>query len=141
MWRKAIVTLAAALVTGCAQIPPTQQEIQAKQFETVGDMAVIYIVRGNPDLSTHGAPLGLDGMSGVTTYPGTFVRWVVAPGQHRIAGMFGDNASITLQTQAGGIYYVRQSVIGWRSPMSFLQLVSPEVGQGYARLGTLIPVN
>jgi len=140
MWRILIVALAALLAAACAQVPPSPQEIQAKKYESVPGKAVIYLVRGDPDLSTQGAPLTLDNRGSVTTYPGTFVRWVVDPGPHTISGMFGDSGKIELQTAAGSINYVRQSVTGVQTPTSFLQAVGPQDGQGYVNLATMIPV-
>ncbi len=140
MWRVLLIAVAMA-VAGCAQLPPSPQEIQAKRFQSVPDKSVIYVVRSHPDLRDMPAPLVLGDRGGVTTYPGTFTRWEVDPGTHRIAGLAGDSGQITLNTQAGRIYYVRQMVTGWRSPSSSLQLVNEQHGQAVAMRGTLIPVH
>jgi hypothetical protein len=47
----------ALILAGCAQVPPSPQEIGAKKFEAVPDRAVVYIVQ-NP-LGEYGA--GRDG--------------------------------------------------------------------------------
>ena len=64
---------------GCAQLPPSPADIQAKKFEALPDRAVIYIARNDPDFSRDGATLLLDDTTTVTTYPGTYYRWEVAP--------------------------------------------------------------
>ena len=112
--------------------------MQAKQFQSLPDRSVIYVVRNNPDMRPLPATLALDDTGGVTTYPGTFFRWEVQPGTHRIAGLAGDNGVITLNTQPGRVYYVRQIVTGWRSPTSTLQLVSEQDGRPVAMRGELI---
>jgi len=140
MWR-ALLIAAALAVASCAQLPPSPQEIQAKQFESLPDKSVIYVVRSHPDLIDLPAPLVLDDSGGLTTYPGTFTRWEVAPGKHRIAGLAGDSGHITLNTEPGRVYYVRQTVSGWRSPSSILQLINEQHGRAVALRGTLIPVH
>jgi hypothetical protein len=139
MWRALWVALAIA-VAGCAGQPPSQMEMQAKQFQPLPDKSVIYIVRSFPDFTELPAPLVLGDAAGITTYAGTFIRWEVPPGSNRIAGYAGDSGQITLNTRAGGVYYVRQMVSGWRSPHSTFQLVTEPTGQAIAMRGTLIPV-
>src|SRR6185295_7389066 len=111
MWRTLFLVLALA---GCVQLPPTPQEIQAKRFEPVAGQTVIYIVRDYPDLNDNPATLTLDNAAGVTLYPGTFYRWEVPAGKHRIAGFAGDSGVINLDTAPGRVYYVqhRLSVAG-----------------------------
>ncbi len=140
MWRALLIAAALALA-GCAQLPPSPQEIQAKQFRNLPDKSVIYVVRSHPDLRDLPAPLVLDDSGGVTTYPGTFFRWEVDPGKHRIAGLAGDSGQITLNTAPGRVYYVRQMVTGWRSASSSLQLVNEQHGRAVAMRGTLIPLH
>jgi len=135
MWR---IVLIAVTMAGCAPLPPSPQDMQAKQFQSVTDKAVIYVVRNDPDIRGGAVPLTLDNTGGATTYPGTFIRWEVAPGPHRIVGMGSDPGRITLNTEAGRVYYVRQMVTGWGSPISSLQLVSEQDGRAVAMRGTLV---
>jgi hypothetical protein len=108
MWRS---VLAALLLAGCAQIPPSVQDIQAKQFEPVPGKAVIYIVRDRlgPHLDD---TLWLGESEMITTHTGTYYRWEVAPGTHHISGFGVSTASLTLTTEAGKIYFVHHGVIG-----------------------------
>jgi hypothetical protein len=137
MWRTLVLAMTLA---GCVQLPPHPQDAQAKQFQSVPDKAVIYVVRNDPDINWQPAPLVLDGGGGVTTYPGTFIRWEVAPGPHRITGLSGDGGLITLNTAAGKVYFVRQTVLGFGSPSSNLQTVSESDGRAVAMRGQVIPV-
>src|SRR5262245_22248613 len=75
MWRMLIATL---LVAGCAQLPPTPEDVQAKRFQSVPDKAVIYVVRRSMD-SREGRGLTLDDRLTITTYPKSYYRWEVAP--------------------------------------------------------------
>ncbi|HSN42137.1 MAG TPA: hypothetical protein VLT92_18330 [Burkholderiales bacterium] len=109
MWRVLLVLLFA----GCAQLPPSPQDIQSKKFESVADKAVIYIVRTQMD-SNEAGTLQLDDIASVTTYPGTYYRWEVAPGPHRIAGFAGESGLVKLDAQPGKIYFVRHTVLGTR---------------------------
>ena len=119
MWR---ILLLSIMVAGCAQLPPTPQDIQAKKFESVADKAVIYLVRDHPDFNDAPATVSLDNLGMVTTYPGTYYRWEAAPGARRIAGYAADSGSITLHTEPGKIYFVQQRV----TPLTMLRSRQPQ---------------
>ncbi|MBI2295356.1 MAG: hypothetical protein HYU76_04810 [Betaproteobacteria bacterium] len=108
MWR---ILLTALLLAGCAQLPPSPQDIQAKRFAPVPDKAVIYIVRTPLD-SLQASGLWLGDRAQITTLPGTYYRWEVTPGVHRIAGYASANESVTLTTAAGRVYFLEHTVIG-----------------------------
>src|SRR5215831_2613324 len=95
MWR---TLLSALLVAGCAQLPPTPEDIQAKKFEPVPGKSVIYVVRRTLD-SDGARSILLDEKSSITTFRGTYYRWEVEPGTHRITGMgAGGGENVTLTT-------------------------------------------
>ena len=120
-----ILTLA-----GCTQLPLTPADIQARKFEAVPDKAVIYLVRDNPDSSEAEAPISLGDTVRLTTYPGTYYRWEVAPGTHRIMSFGGDTGRISVQAERGRIYFVQQRVVGMRlAPDSTFELVSESAGR------------
>jgi hypothetical protein len=108
MWR---ILLTALLLAGCAQVPPSAADIQAKKFESVPDQSIIYVVRTPMD-SNEVSGLSLDGRGQITTYRGTYYRWEVAPGTHRVAGIGRANESVTLTTAPGRIYFLEHSVRG-----------------------------
>lgn len=107
MWRVLLVLL----IAGCAQLPPGPQDIQAKKFESVADKAVIYIVRTPMD-SNEAGTVSLDDNAQITTFSGTYYRWEVAPGPHRIAGYAGETGLVQIDAQAGKIYFVQHTVRG-----------------------------
>jgi hypothetical protein len=91
---------------------------------------VIYVVREAPDLDPRTTVITLNGASEGLTYPGAFVRWVVRPGTHEIAGFGADSGRIALQTAPGGIYFVRQSVASSHNlPQSTFTKVNEEDGR------------
>jgi len=118
MWR---ILLTALLIAGCAQLPPRPQDIQAKRFAPVADKAVIYIVRTPMD-SWEASGLSLGDRAQITTLPGTYYRWEVTPGVHRIAGFAAANESFTLTTAAGRIYFLEHTVIGIRHSPQYTSL-------------------
>ncbi|MBI4194941.1 MAG: hypothetical protein HY526_07675 [Betaproteobacteria bacterium] len=135
MWR---VLLSALLLAGCVQLPPSPQDIQAKKFESIPDKAVIYIVRNPLDQRFSGTIL-LDDLGMVTTQAGTYYRWEVTPGPHRIAGYANESSVLRLQTEAGKLYFVQHSVVGYRSPTgSFLQLIPERDGRELVMRGELL---
>jgi uncharacterized protein DUF2846 len=108
MWKSVLVAL---LLAGCAQLPPSAEDIQAQRFEPVPGKAVIYIVRDN--LGAHlDHSLWLDDSTLITTHTGTYYRWVVAPGTHRISGDAESTALLTLNVEAGKLYFVHHIVYG-----------------------------
>ena len=106
MFRRAF--LIAFLLAGCQQLPLTPNDLQARKFEAVPDKSVIYVLRDNPDFTEQSATIFLGADGTVTMYPGTYYRWVVAPGRNRIAGFGDDGGSFTLDTKAGALYFVQQ---------------------------------
>lgn len=108
-----VLWMLALALGGCAQLPPSPQEIEAKRFEPAPGRAVIYVVRDEPDFDRTGAAVMLDDQMMGTLYPGTFFRWVVAPGRHHIRGFAGDAGSYTMDVGADRIYFVQQ----WVTPL------------------------
>ena len=129
MWR-AIVILTLSMV-GCIQLPPTAGDIQSKKFESVPDQAVIYIARPRMD-SRNGGTIVIGNNSLITTFPGTYYRWETAPGTQRIQGYGPYSASVTVQAEAGKIYYVLHKVEGGiRSGIQSMHL--QQVDERYGR--------
>lgn len=137
--RAGLAAVALALAA-CAQLPPSPEDIQAKRFEAVPGMSVIYIARDMPDLNEAPATIVLDDAASITTYPGTYHRWEVAPGRRRIAGYAGDSGVITLDTQPGRIYYIQQWLQPFRPfPTSHFRPVSEQQGRAVVMRAQHIP--
>ncbi len=120
------------VLAGCAQLPPSPQEIEAKRFEPAPGKSVIYLVRDDPDFTDTGASVVLDDSVMGTTYPGTFFRWVVEPGPHQIRGFAGDSGAYSLSTGPDRIYFVQQRVtrfLPMPSAQSYFQLVPEHHGR------------
>lgn len=108
------VFLIALLLAGCVQLPPSPQDIEAKKFESLPYKSVIYIVRTPMD-SRVAAGLWLDDTGPISTWPGSYYRWEVAPGLHHVTDQAPFTGSVALRTEAGKIYFVQHSVYGGRS--------------------------
>src|SRR5690349_6639231 len=80
------ISMLIVALAGCAPLPPSPQDIEAKRFEAVAGKAVVYVVRQYPDISRDVATLMLDDRMMGSTYPGTYFRWVLDPGRHVIRG-------------------------------------------------------
>ena len=131
--------LAVLFLAGCAPLPPSPQDLEAKRFEAVSGKAVIYLVRDMPDISREVASVMLDDNLMGSTYPGTYFRWVVAPGRHQIRGFAGDAGAITLDVAPGAIYYVQQSFTrGFTGfGQSFFRPIPETYGRGAVLRGEL----
>ena len=121
--------VAVSLLAGC-QLPLTPEDLEARKFEAVPGKAVIYLVRVNPDFNDRQALVRVGDKLLFKVYPGTYYRWVVEPGTHQITGYAGDIGTITVQAEAGRIYYVKQQMTPFsRMPISHFFLVSEMEGQ------------
>jgi hypothetical protein len=137
MWKALTAVL---LLAGCGQLPPTPQDIQAKRFEAVPGKAVIYIVRDNVGAHLDHS-LWLDDADMITTHTGTYYRWEVAPGTHRIRGGGEATSLVTLNTEPGKIYFVRHIVLGveWNAPyLTGLERVDDETGRARVAQASLL---
>jgi hypothetical protein len=124
--------LAALLLAGCAQLPPTPQDIQAKRFEPAPGQSVIYLVRTPLD-SSEPQTLLLNGVATVATLPGTYFRWEVAPGRNHIEAFGFGSENLTLTTEPGGIYFLEHTVIGDRRDGGVVLTALRRVGDQYGR--------
>ncbi|MDH3287843.1 MAG: TIR domain-containing protein [Betaproteobacteria bacterium] len=107
-----------------------KEEIADKKMEPVPGEAVVYIVQNA--FGDYSAGLTFDDGTQITTWPGTFYRWVTTPGTHTIESSEGMlNASIELQVEAGKTYYVEHSVTGMRGSTTdaSLQKIDGETGR------------
>ena len=128
--------LLSILLAGCVPIPLMPQDLDARQFLALPDKAVIYLVRDNPDFHYLPATVWLGENITITTYAGTYYRWEVEPGRHRIAGFGVDSGFITLEVDAGKIYFVQQRLMPWmRYAMSSFQPIAPEHGSSIVMRG------
>lgn len=128
MLRVLLIALTMALA-GCQQLPLTPEDIQARKFEAVPDKAVIYLVRDSPDFSSIQSQISVGDKLLLKTYPGTYYRWEVPPGTHRIAGYAEDSGTISVQVDRGRIYFVQQRVSGLRVPSSMFAVVGEPQGR------------
>lgn len=129
MWR---LLLTALLLAGCAQLPPSPADVHAKRFESVADKSVIYVARTPMD-SFEASALLLDSVAQITTHRGTYYRWEVAPGTHRIAGLGFGTESVTLTTTPGKIYFLEHTVLGDRDDGGVIGVRLREIGDQYGR--------
>ena len=139
MWR--ILFSALLLAAGCAQLPPPPGDAQAKRFEAIPDKSVIYVVRQPVD-SDEGRTLTLDNSATITTWKGTYYRWQVPPGTHRIAAFAGGSEAVTLTTAPGRIYFVQHTVLANRRDgtitITSLQQIGDEAGRNLVSRGQLL---
>jgi hypothetical protein len=105
------ISIAALLLAGCVQIPPSAEDIQAKRFEPVPDKAVIYVVRAPID-SFEVSGLAIDDGQQITTQRNSYYRFEVAPGTRRVSGVGPAMESVTLAAAPGRIYFLEHTVIG-----------------------------
>lgn len=130
MWRGIVIGL--LLLAGCTQLPPTAEDLQSKKFETASGKAAIYIVRSRVDSPNDGTiMIGNNGM--ITTRQGTYYRWEVTPGTQRIQGYGPYNTSVTVQAEAGKVYFVQHTVVGDPDDGGVSSMHLQQVNERYGR--------
>lgn len=137
MWRYLIV---ATVLAGCAPLPPSPQDIEAKKFESVPGKAALYVVR-DPMSVGIGAQIWLGQGAQITLWQGNYYRWVVDPGSITVAGTGGSTASITIPAQAGKIYFLHFRVEGnmrMGVVSSALSMVDDTAGRTMVRQAVLV---
>jgi len=134
MWRGLAFAM---LLAGCVPLAPTPRDLQAKRFDALPDKAVIYLVRDEPVYSDRAVPIWLGDYIMITTYPGTYYRWEVPPGAHRITGHDADFGTITLVTEPGRIYFVEQQ-LSMRYDISYFSLVNEPDGRAAVMRAVLL---
>ena len=131
--KKLLSAIALLFIAACAQIPPTPEELEAKKFRTIPDKAVIYLVRSafGPGWA---AQVVLDESPIGTTYRRTFIRIETRPGKYEFRGYAGDSGSISLETEAGKLYFIEQDTYDYRSFVrSAFGIVDAERGMALVR--------
>ncbi len=99
------------IISGCASIPlqSKSEDMAAKKFEPVANQSKIYVFRKK---AFAGAaiklPLTLDSVLKGPLASGTFFVWNVSPGKHEVFCSGTDDASLTLETEPGKIYFIQQ---------------------------------
>src|SRR3974390_2679839 len=102
----------AALLAACATVPmgSPEDDIRAKSFFTRPDKASIYLYR--PESLGFAAPItiAIDGRVTGKTLGQTYLLLEVDPGEHEIASLSEDMATLRLNAEPGKSYYVWQEV-------------------------------
>lgn len=127
-----VVLLLASIVSGCASVPMTsiEEDARAKSFAVSADKSSIYLYRNESFGGAIPLTVALDGKVAGQTGPKTYFLWDVAPGPHEISSMAENTSTLKLSTEAGKAYYVWQEVkMGLWTARSLLQEVDVETGR------------
>lgn len=117
---------------GCASVPMASQQADAtaKQFATDSAKANVYIYRNENFGGAIKMPVLMDNVSVGDTAAKTYILQTVEPGNHVITSKTENDATLSLDTQAGKNYYVWQEVkLGFVSARSALHLVDEKTGE------------
>ena len=120
------------LLVGCTGVPATEreQDVEAKAFEAVPGMSVIYLFR-DEHLGA-GSPISVslnDQVVGQTA-GWTYLRLIVPPGSYRLTSYASNLAEVSIEAEPGELYFIRQDVkpsLGY--PRAELRVVDAERGQ------------
>ena len=128
--KSAVVVICALLLAACATREPSPAELDARQFKTVAGKAVVYVYRDRLDALDNQAVIMLDEQMQGASYRGSFFRFELSPGRHRLDGYAGDSGRYNFVVDAGGLYFIRHSlgrIAG--QDYSVFRPVPPETGR------------
>lgn len=137
--RGTLIGLFCAGLVACAPLPPSAADMQAAHFQPVADKGVVYVVRQPLD-SEEAGWLMLDNGEQITTLPGTYYRWEIAPGKRKIINVM-PSAEATLDVQPGQIYFLRHTLRGTTRSgpqLSALTLIDPQLGRSLVSRSQLL---
>lgn len=103
-----------SLLAGCATTVPMESaslDATAKTFAPVPDKSVIYIYRDSGMGDAISMPLLVDNHLIGETAPNVYFRVVVAPGNHELWAKASYDAHLSMATEAGQVYYVKQRAL------------------------------
>jgi hypothetical protein len=130
LWLSA--ALLVALVSGCASVPMTSMDddAKAKTFAVNGSKSNIYLYRNENFGGAIPLSVSLDGKTAGQTAAMTYFLWEVEPGNHEIASHAENVSTLKFTTEAGKSYYVWQEVkMGLWMARSLLQQVDEATGR------------
>ncbi len=129
----AITALAAVvLASGCAsvQMASEQQDTAAKSYAVKPGTANIYVFRNEQMGAAIKMPVALNGKLVGDTAAKTYLLLQVPPGSHAIVSKTENDATLTVNAQAGRNYFVWQEVkMGMMTARSLLHLVDEPTGR------------
>jgi hypothetical protein len=127
-----IALLMASLITGCASVPMTSidEDAKAKSFVVPSDKSSIYVYRNESIGGAIPMTVALNGKVAGQTGMQTYFLFEVAPGTHEVSSISENTSTLKLQTEAGKAYYVWQEVkMGMWMARSQLQQVDEQTGR------------
>lgn len=125
------VIAAALLATGCASVnkASADADAQAKQFTPKPGISQVYVYRNETLGAALSMPVTVNGKLAGETGPNSFFKFDLPAGSHTLTSQ-GDTSKLTLQTEAGKLYFVWQEVkMGVMSGGSKLQSVPEAQGK------------
>jgi hypothetical protein len=128
----AVFLVTGFLVGGCTsiQLGDPMLDAQYKKFVASPDKATLYIYRTESYSCAIKMPILLDNMFLGETGCTTYLYKQIIPGSHKLVAIAEDHAELSLNLEAGKIYYVWQEVkLGLLKPRSKLHLVDEKSGQ------------
>ena len=123
---------AVLLILGCAGVPATapEQDVEAKRFEPVPGMSIIYLFRDEHLGAAAPISVSLNDQVVGQTASWTYLRLIVPPGNYRITSYAANIAEVEVETEPGELYFIRHDVkpsLGY--PRAELRVVDEERGQ------------
>lgn len=123
--------VATTILSGCAsvQMASPEADAKAKSFKTEPDKANLYIYRNETFGAAVKIPVLVDGTSVGDTASKTYIFRQVAPGKHVITSKSENDATLSIDAEAGKNYFVWQEIkMGLWGPRSQLQLMDTTQG-------------
>ena len=117
-------------------VPSEQAQAQARQFAPVPGAAALYVVRNRLDDAHNRVPVSVDGRAPVITVPGSVLRVLLAPGQHRVSlDWDGKRVDLDVKASADQVLFAEIEGSSWSSG-SHYQWYAPDAERSRKRAGS-----
>jgi hypothetical protein len=114
-------------------------DTQAKSFKTASEQASLYIYRNESLGRGVKMTVLIDGTAEGQTVAESYIHQTLSPGKHVIVSKAENDASVSIDMQAGQTYFVWQEVkMGFVSARSALHVVDEQKGRAGVEQSTLI---
>jgi len=129
---RALVSVLVLVAAGCTSTPEatSEQDAVAKQFGTIKGSATLYMYRAGSDFDDHvgdsASVLYVDNRAIGSMMTGMYFVVHLSPGSHVLSGIATDQGRMTLQVQAGQLYFVSLQVTDGNTQYT---LVNPDQGR------------
>jgi hypothetical protein len=116
--------------TATAPMAIKSMDEEAKKFSSVTEKGVIYLFRDSHAAYYLWSPIIIDSKPITRTIAESYFRLEMSPGSHEIVSKADNEFHLTIEIEAGKVYFIREHPsFGWSLPRCSLKVVPENIGR------------